>query len=202
MSKENYELLEVDESASDEEITAAYERLKKKYNEEKWQDGEAGNHAARMLEKLDAAYKEIVDERREHKRNTSGASAYDDVADAIRRGEIAEAQTLLDAFNERGAEWHYLQSVVFYKKSWMNESKKQLEIAMQLDPQNEKYRSAYDKLIHRADYKGQTGGATGTDPNATSGDDQMGGNFCANCSAMCSSILCANCLYNLCCGCR
>ena len=60
MNNENYRLLEVSENATDEEIRASYERLKAKYNEEKWQDGEAGNNAARMLGRLDTAYAEIM----------------------------------------------------------------------------------------------------------------------------------------------
>ena len=118
MNRENYELLQVDESATDEEIRESYERLKAKYNEDKWLDGEAGNQAARMLGRLDAAYREIMEERREHRKNTEGASSFEEVGNCIRSGDLARAQLLLDAFNERGAEWHYLQSVVFYKKNW------------------------------------------------------------------------------------
>ena len=202
MNKENYELLQVNESATDEEITASSSRLKAKYNEEKWQDGEAGNHAARMLNKLEAAYTEIMEERREKRQNTSGSSAFDEVAECIRRGDVAEAQRLLDNFNERNAEWHYLQSVVFYKKNWMNESKKQLEIAMQMDSTNQKYREAYEKLGARTQYQSQTGGAPTMSANPASGDDQMGGNWCANCASMCYTFLCVNCLFNLCCSCR
>ena len=143
MNQENYRLLQVDENASDEEIKACYERLKEIYNEEKWQDGEVGNNAARMLEKLDTAYNEIMEERREKASNTSGASSFEAVSDCIRKGDIARAQQLLDDFNERSAEWHYLQSVVFYKKNWMQESKKQLEIAIQMVGSNTKYREAY-----------------------------------------------------------
>ena len=35
MNRENYEILQVEETASDEEIKAAYERLKAQYNEDK-----------------------------------------------------------------------------------------------------------------------------------------------------------------------
>ena len=37
----NYEILQVSENATDEEIKEAYRDLKKKYNEERWLDGEA-----------------------------------------------------------------------------------------------------------------------------------------------------------------
>ncbi len=197
----NYEILQVSENATDEEIKEAYRALKMKYNEERWQDGEAGNQAARMLEKVDAAYEEIMRERREKRREDGGKSALDEVADLIRAGDLSGAQSKLDGFNERSAEWHYLQSVVFYKKNWINESKKQLEIAMQLDGGNPKYREAYEKLRARADYRGQTGGAEHTDPNPTA-DEQMGGNWCANCASFCYTFLCVNCLFNLCCNCR
>ena len=202
MNLSNYEILQISESASDEEIREQYQALKKKYSEERWQEGEAGTRAARMLEKVDAAYEEIMRERREAKKNTDGADAFEEVAKLIREGNISEAQQKLDSFNERTAEWHYLQSVVFYRKSWINESKKQLEIAMQMDPSNPKYRDAYEKLRARAEYTQQTGGATGTNPNPVSGDEQMGGNFCANCASFCYTFLCVNCLFNLCCGCR
>ena len=198
----NYEILGVSESATDEEIKEQYQALKQKYSAERWQEGEAGTHAARMLEKLDVAYEEIMRERREAKTNTDGANAFEEVAKLIRDGNISEAQMRLDSFNERNAEWHYLQSVVFYRKNWINESKKQLEIAMQMDAENPKYRDAYEKLRARAEYTQQTGGATGTNPNVNSGDEQMGGSFCANCASFCYTFLCINCLFNLCCGCR
>ncbi len=197
----NYEILQVSENATDEEIKEAYRDLKKKYNEERWLDGEAGNNAARMLEKIDAAYEEIMRERREKSRNDGGKSAFDEVAELIRAGKIAEAQEKLDSFNERTAEWHYLQSVVFYKKNWINESKKQLEIAMQLDGGNQKYRDAYEKLRARADYRQETGGAENINPDPAA-DGQMGGNWCANCASFCYTFLCVNCLFNLCCNCR
>ena len=202
MNKEYYDILQVTENATDEEIKESYERLKAKYNEETWQDGEAGNHAARMLGKLDAAYAEIMEARKERQESTSGPSAFEEITECLRRGDIAEAQRLLDDFNERSAEWHYLQSVVFYKKSWMNESKKQLEIAMQMDAANEKYRDAYEKLNARTQYQSQTGGNTTVSNDPSTGKEQMGGNWCANCANMCYTFLCVNCLFNLCCSCR
>ena len=43
-------------------------------------------------------------------------------------------------------------SVVFYKKNWTNESKKQLEIAMNMDPYNTKYKEAYTKLKQKMEF--------------------------------------------------
>ena len=126
--QEYYELLGLTETATDEEITARYNELKDKAKEDRWLDGEAGNEAAKLLNKLDVAYAEIMASRKEREENTEGDSAYEEVSRLLKEGKLAEAQTKLDDFNERGAEWHYLQAVVFYKKNWMSESKKQLEL--------------------------------------------------------------------------
>ncbi|MBE7079588.1 MAG: hypothetical protein E7380_07020 [Clostridiales bacterium] len=201
--KENYELLGLNESATDEELEARYHQLREKYKEERWQDGEAGNEAARMLTKLDVAYSEIKAARKEKTENTTGANAFEEITALLKDGKIAEAQTLLDNCNERSAEWHYLQAVVFYKKNWTNDSKKQLEIAMQMAPNNLKYRSAYGKLNAKNDYQQQSAYQQPTqNPYARSDEEQMGGNFCSNCISCCYINLCINCLFNLCCGCR
>lgn len=205
--KEFYELFGLTESATDEEINARYQELRDKYKEDRWLDGEAGNQAAKMLTKLDAAYQEIMSARKEHSQNTEGKNAFEEVAELLRQDKISEAQTLLDNFNERDAEWHYMQAVVYYKKNWTNDSKKQLEIAIQMDPNNAKYRTAYGKLNAKRDYQQQS--AHQQNPHSqnpyshSSSEDQMGGTgFCSDCLSCCYATLCVNCLFNCCCGCN
>ena len=202
--KEHYELLGLPESATDEEIKARYQELKEKYREERWQDGEAGNEASRMLTKLEVAYEEILSARKESEKKTDNADAFESVATLIKEGKINEAQAKLDDCNERSAEWHYLQAVIFYKKNWTSESKKQLEIAMQMDPNNLKYSSAYAKISAKNDFSNQTAGNT-QNPYAYghNGNDQMGGaGMCSDCCTCCYTYLCVDCLFSLCCGCR
>ncbi len=204
---EYYELLGVEKTATDEEIKARYETLREKYREERWLDGEAGNEAARMLTKIDAAYREIVAARKEQNTNTDGDGTLEEIARLLKEGDLTNAQTKLDECNERSAEWHYLQAVVFYKKNWTNDSKKQLEIAMQMEPDNLKYRNAYGKMNAKNDYEQQAARQTQnpySNPNGMPMDDgeQMGGNACSNCISCCYTYLCVDCLFSLCCGCR
>ena len=215
MNKYYYELLGVTESSTDEEITQKYEQLRKKYLEDRFLEGEAGNEAAKMLNRIDVAYNEIMTERGEKRTSESVGSSYANVEQLIREGKVAEAQEALDGFNERAAEWHYLQSAVFYKKNWMNESKKQLEIAMQMDPHNEKYKTAYSKLKEKIEFdkknaqnaqSGQ-GAATGAPQgNAQMDNDQPqmggGGGLCESCATCCACNMLFNCCLNSCCGCR
>lgn len=213
MNKHYFEILGVSESATDEEIRARYEELKKKYSEERFLEGEAGNEAARMLNRIDVAYNEIMTERSEKHSAENAGSSYAKVDEYIRAGKINEAQAVLDEFNERPAEWHYLQSVVFYKKNWMNESKKQLEIALQMDSSNEKYRTAYNKLKEKIEYdkkqaenpqqqQAQGGYAQSAPQPGYDEQQQMGGGFCEQCATCCACNMLMNCCLNACCNCR
>ena len=207
--KEYYKLLGLTETATDEEIRQRYEELRQKYNEDRWLDGEAGNEAARMLTKLETAYKEITDSRKEQDKNTEGENAFEEISALLKANKITEAQARLDDFNERTAEWHYLQAVVYYKKNWTNDSKKQLEIAIEMDPDNQKYRSAYGKLNQKNEYEQQEAHKQqqqSQNPYSNrpleDEDMQMGGNACSNCISCCYTYLCVDCLFSLCCGCR
>ncbi|MCM1438664.1 MAG: phage protease [Roseburia sp.] len=212
MNKRNLELLGLEEGATLEQVEEAYAALRAKLLEDRFLDGEAGNEAARRLTKIQVAYDELLSEFAELDKGESGGSvggegsAFERVEELIKKGDLAEAQRLLDAFNERGAQWHYLQSVVFYRKNWINESKKQLEIAMRLDGENQKYREAYEKLNEKIKYDAsrQTGSENqstyrGQDMNTAYSDNQMGGSFCSSCIECCALNACLNCLCNGCC---
>lgn len=209
MNKKNLELFGLNEGATKEDIKAAYETLREKYLEERFMDGETGNNAAKMLTRIETAYTELMNELSENASAEDGESAFVKVEELIRSGDIHEAQRILDGFNERGGRWHYLQSVVFYRKNWINESKKQLEIAIQLEPDNEKYKESYKKLNDKINFDAQNRG-TNANPNGgqtvyqgqtmnSADDDQMGGNWCASCIECCYINMCINCLCNSCC---
>lgn len=203
---ENYKILGVSETATNEEIEAAYNTLKNKYSKDRFLEGEAGNIAAKNLTKLENAYAEIKAERSTGYSDGNGKD-YSEIENLIRDGKLAEAQSVLDNTNDRNAEWHYYQSVVFYKKSWMNESIKQLEIAMEMDPDNAKYKSDYEKLksknkaTEQQFYSGNAGNAAFTDNGKAS--RQMGGNFCSD-VAQCLATWCIMDALCSCCatGCR
>ncbi len=212
MNAKNLEILGLSESATLDDVKSAYETLRAKYLEERFMDGETGNNAAKMLTKIETAYSELTREMSESAATGDG-DAFSRVEELIKAGNIQDAQRELDSFNERGAQWHYLQSIVYYRKNWINESKKQLEIAIQLDGGNEKYKEAYRKLNDRINYNAnaapnqgqpdggayQNGTYQGQTMNGGGQSDQMGGNACAQCLDCCYTYMCISCLCDGCC---
>lgn len=205
MTNENYKVLGLEETCSDEELEAKYRELKAVYSEGRFQEGEAGNEAAKKLTELETAYAEILSVRRERSFSTGASDGYyGAIEECIKKGDLAGAQQKLDEFNERNAEWHYLQSVVFYKKKWSNESKKQLEIAMQMDPGNEKYKNSYDKLVAQINSNQEKNFSTYSSGDGNGApippeDRQMGGSGCLD---FCCQMALCNMLLNCCCNCR
>ncbi len=200
-----YKILGVSKDASMEEIEASYKALKEKYSSERFLEGEAGNEAAKNLTLLENAYREIKSEKIAEQTN-----AYSEIEKDIKGGNIDLAQEKLDSFSSRDAEWHYLQSVVFYKKNWINESKKQLEIAMSMEPENKKYSNAYTKLkekiaFNERQFQSGTAHSSQTDPRANATQQQMGGSGVGDCCSWCATWCCMNAVFNLClnacCGC-
>lgn len=194
----------LEEGATAEMIEEAYKSLREKYREERFMEGEVGNNAAKMLSKIETARSELLAELSESA-TSDGGSSFSRVEELIKSGDLQEAQRALDGFNERNDYWHYLQSVLFYRKNWVNESKKQLEIAMQLAPDNQKYKDAYAKLNEKIAYDANNHRAEGANQSAYQGqnmsppaDDQMGGNFCVDCMECCMINACLNCLCNGC----
>lgn len=212
MINDSYKVLGLTEYATDREISEAYFSLRKKYQEERFSDGEKGNEAARKLTEIDNAYDEITKYRKEHQ--TGGnETLYKQVDSALKENDVKKAQDLLDSFDERTAEWHYLQSVVFYKKNWTNECKKQLEIAMNLDPDNKKYKETYDRLLNKINNTGNqknqnnnsnqgwntssSHGGGNNNANNNYNEQQMGGDSCTEfCCRLAICNICLNCLCN------
>lgn len=198
-------ILGVDKNATQSEILEAYKQKRAYYQAHVFDEGESGAQAASMLNQLDDAYQQAMEMAVESATVTGeGESAYEQVKQAIRSKEIETAQKLLDDMSYRGAEWHYYQSVVFYEKNWLNDTKKQLEIALQMEPQNEKYQRALDNLKKKIDgsrpydKEGSQGvynaDSTQTDRTYTQRDGAVADGLCTACQALWCADCCCECM--------
>ena len=143
MQKDPYIVLGLSKGASREEIDRQYNLLKDKYSSERFESGETGMEAARKLSELEQAYKDCIEDLSSIE---CGGNVYTSVENAIKNKNYDDAQRQLDDIDIRDAEWHYYQSMVYFKKGWYNDSKTQIEISIALDPYNSRYTEVRDKM--------------------------------------------------------
>lgn len=143
-----YEILGLSESATKEEIDARYWELREKLQRDRFLPGEEGEEASEKLQQLEVAYRDLMIEREEQQQTKTFTEDvdYTAVQELITAGKLDEAQKLLDERVSRDAEWHYIQSILFYKRNWFLESKKQLELACSMEPNNVRYKQSLEKL--------------------------------------------------------
>ena len=197
--QEYYKILKISSTATDEEVESAYRTLKEKYSRERFYEGEIGNEAAKQLTKVETAYHEIMANRQILKDEESVDLSEIDAL--IKSGDIAKAQELLDNVSIKTAEWHYLQSVVFYKKNFINDSKRQLEIALSKEPHNPKYGEDYARLKQKMEYterQFKSGNAQSFN-EPENANRQMGGSDAGNCLSFCATWCCVDMMCSLCC---
>ncbi len=198
-------ILGIEKGASQSEILEAYQTKRAYYQKHVFDEGESGAEAARMLSALDNAYQQAMEQSHESATvSGEGESTFETVKQAIRDKNPDAAQSELDKISYRGAEWHYFQSIVFYEKNWLNDSKKQLEIALQMDAGNPKYQRALENLKKKIDGSrpyDREGSQGVYNNNGTATTDrtysQQTASASDGCCAACQALWCADC----CCEC-
>lgn len=194
-----YEILGLKESATREQIDARYYELREKYQKDRFLPGDEGEEASEKLQQLEVAYRDILTTMAEAAQADTFTedTDYTAIQELISAGKLDEAQAKLDARATRDAEWHYLQSILFYKRNWFLESKKQLELACQMDPQNSRYQQSLEKLTKilasntiSPDQLRTTSRPTDEGPRVGAGNGTCTGSACLDC------MLC-----NACCNC-
>lgn len=192
-----YNVLNVSENASDEEIKEAYRALARKYQSDTYSSGPLAEIASKKMRELDEAYDEIILARRssgsqnssygktrkKQNRNAS-ASSFSDIREKLSMNRIDDAETLLDGVPQsmRDAEWYFLKGTVKYRRGWFEEAQNNFVIAVGMDPDNAEYKAALNQVTNprRGGYRTRSGGNSG----------------CSSCD-ICSSLICADC----CCEC-
>ena len=194
--KNPYEVLNLTEESSREELEARYNELKAKYAEDRFLTGAEGTEAARKLTELENAWREIQAKLEVKEVVAEEPNDFTYIDKLIKEGRYDDAQNALDGISVREGEWHYYQSMVYYKREWLTECKKQLEAAINCDPYNNKYKVALDKLLIVMGNPNTNPQAIGRD-NMSSGQPQQfqenqGGDALSNCclAYMCSSLCC------------
>lgn len=194
-----YEILGLPDTATQEEIDARYKELREKYQRDRFLPGDEGEEASEKLQQIEVAYRDINIQRqeREQSQEFTDDKDYTAIQALITANKLDEAQRKLDERVTRDAEWHYVQSILFYKRNWFLESKRQLELACQMEPDNQRYKQSLEKLTKilasntiSPDQLRSTSRPVDDGPRIGAGNGTCTGSTCTDC------LLC-----NLCCNC-
>lgn len=202
-----YEILGLSADVTRDEIDARYKELREKYQRDRFLPGEEGEEASEKLQQVEVAYRDILSsmDESEQKETFVEDDNYVAIQDLITAGKLDEAQTKLDERVSRDAEWHYIQSILFYKRNWFLESKKQLELACQMEPGNVRYKQSLDKLTKilasntiSPDQLRTTSRPMDDGPRVGAGNGTCTGSSCTDC-LLCNA--CCNCMSCMGSGC-
>ena len=195
-----YKVLGVNESATNEEIRAAYLSLVKKYHPDKYTDPDMKQLANEKLKEINEAYDQLT--KNPGKTASSGysgaaygagghggsysgpeADRFVRARSLINAGNLDGAKTILDSIQTRNAEWYYLYGIIYLRQGWYDKAREFLGRAYRTEPGNAEYAQAYNTLRY-------TGHPYSRPRQSTS---------YGNCSAcdICSGLMCADC----CCEC-
>ena len=198
-----YEILGLTPSATRAEVDARYAALREKYQRDRFLPGDEGEEASEKLQQLEVAYRDILSQQDEERQTDhfTEDSDYTVVQQLIKDGKLDEAQSKLDARETRDAEWHYVQSILFYKRNWFLESKKQLELACQMDPNNARYKQSLEKLTKilasntiSPDQLRTTSRPVDNGPRVGAGNGTCTGSTCSDCIWCCNCYNCFRCM--------
>lgn len=210
-----YNVLGLQEGATEEQIKEAYRELAKKYNGDNYGDtSPLHDEATKKMDELNIAFDTLMSYIRTGgpaAKETTPNNPYDTgytqndntytqtgndnigrypaIRNLINMGQADEALAELNAipYGSSDAEWNFLMGSAYYYKGWLEKALQYFQIACQMDPNNREYQAALRNLTGSAAGNMPGSPFSTQDPNAAA----------VNCACnTCSCLLC----MNLCCG--
>lgn len=198
-----YEILGVSPNATDDEIKRAYRELARKYHPDNYQDNPLADLAQEKMKQINEAYDLLTKNKTGSESysssgsssgsssatgsgssGSSSSSSYNRIRILINNNDLSEAESLLFGMPNKDAEWYYLSGEIAYRKGWLDEAKRNFQIACSKAPGNYEYRRALS-LVNSSStpYRTQT--------------YQQRSDMDTACD-ICNTLLCLNCLCNSC----
>lgn len=128
-----YEVLDIKETASEEEIKNKFKDMLEEYTQN--QD----ETTRQKVMTLSAAYEMIIN-----------GNLYKEIRDLIDNKNFLEAEAKLNLINNaNSAEYNYLQGFISVQKGWFESGLNYLKKSVELDPSNVEYLNSLNKLQTR-----------------------------------------------------
>lgn len=194
-----YEILGVSSSASDEEIKRAYRELARKYHPDNYAGNPLADLAQEKMKEINEAYDAITRMRSGSSSGygnnsgygssssysgSNGSSTYAQIRSLINSNRLSEAEMQLNAVGTKDAEWYFLSGEIAYRKGWLDEARRNYQIACSMAPNNYEYQRALSVVN------------AGSTPYRNTTYQQNSGLDTA--CDICNTLLCLNCLCNSC----
>lgn len=157
-----YKVLGVSPNASQEEVKKAYRDLARKYHPDNYHDNPLADLAQEKMKEINEAYDTIMkggagsssyssgsgQSRSGYNQGGSYNGEFASVRAAINAGNIGYAEQLLNASNNRNAEWNFLMGNIYYRKGWLDDARTYYQRAVNMDPSNNEYRQALNFMTN------------------------------------------------------
>ena len=186
-----YKVLGISPSASDDEVKKVYREQARKYHPDNYHDNPLSDLAQEKMKEINEAYDAIMRQRNGGGTSGNGGGGYTYSSNAgggqyaqirmmIQTGNLHQAEQMLNAAQNRNAEWHFLMGSLCYRKGWLDQARQHLQQAAQMEPNNREYQAAVQQVnsggfAYRGGFGQQHGG---------------GVDMCDCCTA----LMCLNCM--------
>lgn len=156
-----YEVLGINEGATEDQIKKAYRDLAKKFHPDQYGNNPLKDLAEEKMREINEAYDTLMKKNSGHNGNYNSADysqsknssyssnnndSYYSIRMDINNGNMAAAEQKLNKINVRDAEWNFLMGSVCLRKGWYDNAYKYISLAYKLEPQNPEYSNAFNSL--------------------------------------------------------
>lgn len=156
-----YEVLEIKEGSSKDEIKKAYRELAKKYHPDQYTNNPLKDLAGEKMRELNEAYDYLMKSptgtsfsggnssgfsSSNNYENSSGSPMYSSIRMNIQNGNLNAAEGSLNNISDKGGEWYFLMGFIQMQRSHYDTAFTYITKACNLEPNNIEYRQAFNKL--------------------------------------------------------
>lgn len=184
-----YEVLGIREGASQKEIKEAYREQVKKYHPDKYHQNPLYELAEEKLQEINEAYDFLTKNSGSgnSSNNTAKGVNFQEIRRIIDRGNLSQAENMLNNTNNRNAEWFFLSGMLSLKKGWYDDAINNIKTATTMEPHNVEYRSAMNSIMSSG------GGYRTTAHNRGYGNNNNDA-FCQALQCYCCADFCCDCI--------